>query len=199
MKSHRVVCTRFLITICIAAIWLVAVGIAPALAVSGEVVAEAVPSNAYPAMGEEIEVAVNIDMTNVDPPDNELGSYTASLQWDPAVLKYMGYSGGTTSGWESPTVNDADSSTGLLRFSDANPNGSTGKVNVINVRLKVIGWGSSVLDLEFSAMAAAKTFNDLLPILTVNDGSVTVTDIEVTSPNGGEDWTVGSTHDITWN
>ncbi|NOZ56862.1 MAG: hypothetical protein GXO73_08770, partial [Calditrichaeota bacterium] len=163
-----------------------------------QVVAEAVPSDERPAVGQQIDVAVNIDMTNMSSPNDKLGSYTASLTWDTSVLRYKGYSGGTTSGFDSPTVNEADTASGTLRFSDAYANGASGKVNVIHVTFEAVGYGQSVLDLEFSAMAAAYTFADLLPYLTVNDGNVDVATLTVTSPNGGENWEAGSTHDITW-
>ncbi|NIR93671.1 MAG: hypothetical protein GWO08_08350 [Gammaproteobacteria bacterium] len=50
-------------------------------------------------------------------------------------------------------------------------------VDILNINFDVIGsvGATATLDLEFSAMAAAFTFNDLLPILTVNDSTVNIT------------------------
>ncbi|NOY59005.1 MAG: hypothetical protein GXO75_08740, partial [Calditrichaeota bacterium] len=77
--------------------------------------------------------AVNVDMTQST---EKLGSYTGTLTWDPTILRYVGYTGGNTSPFTSPTVNEADSATGVLHFSDADPNGADGVINTINVQLK---------------------------------------------------------------
>ena len=47
------------------------------------------------------------------------------------------------------------------------------------VTFDVVGAGTSPLDLDFSAMAAAGTFTDLLPIITVNDGQIEVPAVSV--------------------
>ncbi len=200
MKLSHTFWQRYLHILLFSLLGGVLLGSTPMFAQTGSVTSEAVPSNSDPLVGEQIDVAINIDMTNVDPPDNKLGSYTGSLTWDPAVLKFVSWSGGSTTGWDSPTVNDADSATGIIRFSDANPTGTTGAINIINIRLKAFAPGTSVLDLAYSAMSSASTFKNLLTILTVNDGSVTVhaPGITVTSPNGGENWTVGTSQNITW-
>ncbi|NIA28972.1 MAG: hypothetical protein GWP06_03555, partial [Actinobacteria bacterium] len=135
------------------------------------ITAEAVPDNSTPNINEQISVAVNVDMTQSS---EKLGSYSASLTWDSAILEYVGYTGGTTSPFNNPTVNEGNVSSGVLNFSDAQSSGGTGVINTINVQLKAIAAGTSTLNLEYSAMAAAVTFIDLLPNLTVNDGSVTV-------------------------
>ena len=144
-----------------------------ALAQNGSVTAEAVPDNETPLTGEQIHVAINIDMTQTD---ELLGSYTSSLTWDPTILEYVEYTDGTTSGWEGATVNEGNVASGTISFSKAYANGSTGIVNTLNITFNVISAGTSTLDLEYSAMAAAKTYIDLLPILTVNDGSVTASE-----------------------
>jgi hypothetical protein len=129
----------------------------------------AVPSDANPSIGEQIEVAISIDVSNVDPPDDNLGSFTGSLDWNPAVLAYDGDSG-ILAGFTG-VVNV---SSGRIVFNGAKPSGATGNVTVLRITFDVVGSGSSVLDLEYSAMAAAFTFKDLLPLLTVIDGYVQV-------------------------
>ncbi|MFQ6093658.1 MAG: beta-propeller fold lactonase family protein, partial [bacterium] len=116
----------------------------------------------------EFIVPVNIDVSGCPP--ELLGSYTARLVWDTTLVDYVGYSGGTTPAFENPTVNEDSTASGHLEFADANPSGAGNEVNVINVTFHVVGEPSNypILDLEFSAMAAAMTFKDLLPYLAVD-------------------------------
>jgi aspartate 1-decarboxylase len=137
------------------------------------VTSSAVPSNATPAVGDQIDVEVNIDLTNVDPPNNALGSYTGSLTWDTGVIAYSSYSGAPPTGFTG-NVNVDNIGSGMITFNGANASGATGNTVVIVITFDVVAGGSSVLDLEYSAMAAATTFQDLLPILTVTDGQVDV-------------------------
>jgi hypothetical protein len=48
----------------------------------------------------------------------------------------------------------------------------------------VVALGTSALNLEYSAMAAAYTFTDLLPILAVTDGQVVVSSTHLGDVNG---------------
>jgi len=144
---------------------------ASTMATAQQISAEALPDNASPNINDQISVAVNVDMSQST---EKLGSYSASLTWDPAILEYIGYSGGSSAPFTDPTVNDGNVASGVLSFSDASSSGGSGVINTINVQLKAISGGTSALDLEYSAMAAALTFVNLLPNLTVNDGSVTI-------------------------
>ena len=142
--------------------------------VSGAVTATASPSNAAPNIGQQIDVEIHIDMTAAIAPDNKLGSFSATLNWDPAVLTYVS-NGGLPSGFTG-VVNVANVGTGQLICNGANAQGAEGNVLVLTVTFNAAATGTSDLDLAFSAMAAATTFQNLLPILTVNDGSVVVSD-----------------------
>jgi len=122
------------------------------------------PVTAEITRGMTVEIPVNIDVSEFD---FQLGSFTATLKWDNTTLEFESYEGGTTNGFDSPVVNAKKTSEGKLIFASAVPEGAKGKVNVLNVKLKVIGAsGTSInLGLKFSAMAAAKTFEDLLQYL----------------------------------
>jgi hypothetical protein len=136
---------------------------------SGSVASSAVVSNNTPAVGDQITVDINIDVTNVDAPDDALGSFTASLDWDPAVLAYDSDSG-ILAGFTGVINPSSDQ----IVFNGAKPVGATGNNLVLTITFDVIGAGISDLDLEYSAMAAAFTFADLLPLLFVNDDYVQV-------------------------
>jgi hypothetical protein len=71
-------------------------------------------------------------------------------------------------------VNTADVGTGQIFFNGANATGATGDVAVFELTFHAVGAGTSTLDLEYSAMAAATTFTNLLPLLTITDGQVVV-------------------------
>jgi len=137
----------------------------------GSVTSSANASTHTPTVGQQITAAINIDMTNMASPDNALGSFTASLAWDPAVLSYVSDSG-ILSGFTG-VINTNNAASGTMTFNGANASGATGNNQILTVTFNVVGAGTSALDLGYSAMAAAGSFNSLLPYLTVNDDSVT--------------------------
>jgi len=139
--------------------------------------ASATPATEQVVVGKTIEIPVTIDVSNFP---EKLGSFTATLEWDVEALQFESYSGGTTLGFESPVVNDMHVKEGKLRFAHAYPYGADGKVNVLNVKMKVIGveGASSSLKLSFSAMAAAYSFKDLLPNVEVTGGDLELSNKE---------------------
>ena len=141
-------------------------------AVAGNVSSAATPSDSTLTAGESVVVTINVDMSEVEAPYDALGSFTASLAWNPAVLAFDSYSG-PLAGFTG-AVNTANVGSGQIVFNGANFNGATGNIVTFQVTLHAIGAGTSDLDLEYSAMAAATTFKNLWSILTVNDGLVTV-------------------------
>ena len=145
------------------------------LAIGGDVVTATVGCSNI-CEGNQIVVPIDIDMSGVDSPNEKLGSYTGTLNWDQTLLEYVGYTGGTTSGWGSPTVNESDVSNGHLSFGHANASGTAGSINIINVTFNVIGsvGQNGIIDLGFSAMASAISFVDLIPFLTIEDCNYTI-------------------------
>ncbi len=131
---------------------------------SGLITATAQPTNDMAATGQQIVVPVIIDLSGLP---EKLGSFTAALNWDNQILRYLHHSPGSAEGFNSPVVNAAKASEGKLIFAAANPRGAEGKVNVLNVTFEVIGsrGSRSAVKLNISAMAAALTFHDLLPYL----------------------------------
>ena len=121
----------------------------------------------------QLNVGINIDMQDVS---ELLGAYSASLRWNPEILEFLSISGGTTSGFDSPNVNQNYVSSGHVLFNQFNPPGSNGDVNVINMTFNTIGakGDTCMLFLELSALGAAHTFTDLLPYLAIEDASVRV-------------------------
>ncbi|MGI0014042.1 MAG: FlgD immunoglobulin-like domain containing protein, partial [Nitrososphaera sp.] len=146
------------------------------LMAQGVVTAEAKPSQSNPNRDAQITVDINIDGSRISPPDS-VGSFTGSLRWKPAILSYVSHSG--VKGNFLGLVRTTNTSTGTLGFNGVNPAGVGGKSNVLTVTFKVVGAkdSSTVLDLAFSAMATGSpAFTNLLPILTVTDGTITVAD-----------------------
>jgi uncharacterized repeat protein (TIGR02543 family) len=141
-----------------------------AVFVVNSVTSSATPSNATPAVGQQIVVSINVDMTHVVAADSKLGSFTGSLVWDPAVLAYAGNSG-LLAGFTG-AVNATNVGSGRIDFNGANATGTTSNFVVFQITFDVVGAGTSALNLEYSVMAAATSFTNLLPILTVTDGQV---------------------------
>ncbi len=125
------------------------------------------------ASGQMLSVPVTIDLANFP---EELGSFTARLEWNPAILQLLNYSGGKTGGFENPVVNDSEAKSGKLTFANANPYGAKGSVNILNLQFKAVGdpGSSATLSLSFSAIAAAYAFTDLLPYLAVSKETITL-------------------------
>ncbi len=145
---------------------------APALAQT--VVSSLIPSTTYPAPGETLEVAVHVDMTGMPAPNNLLGSFTGYLNWDPLMMYYVGNSG-ALQGFTG-VVSDLNAANGALMFTGAKATGQGGAFEVFIFYYIVAGPpGAPVnLDLEYSGMAAAQTFINLLPYLTIVDGQIAV-------------------------
>jgi hypothetical protein len=168
MRSLRYGCSLAVVL----AVALAAIGGVPVFAANGSVASTAIPSDATPSIGEQIEVTINIDMSGVAAPDNKLGSFSGSLHWNPAVLAYHSNSG-LVVGFTG-LVNTDNAATGGIIFNGAKVAGATGNIIVLTITFDVVGAGTSALDLGYTAMAAADTFVSLLPILTVTDGQVVV-------------------------
>jgi len=143
--------------------------------IQGQVVAESVPSNSSPFPNEIISVAINIDMRGVQAPDNRLNSYFASLAWNPAVIKFIGFTRASAP-WNNPSIDTTNAVNGSLGWNDFRAGGvDPAKINVLHVNFRVIGaaGATTTLDLNFSALFNS-LFRSLLENLTINDGTVTV-------------------------
>ncbi|GEM_PF-1795071 len=110
-----------------------------------------------------IKVPVYADSKNMDA---TLGSYKAIITWDPKVLDFIDFSGGTTAGFETPIVNEKDLEFGKLVVVHANPNGQTGNVQLFNLQFEELQQkGFASLKVSFENMAAARSFEALHPNL----------------------------------
>ncbi len=147
-------------------------GGSPVLAQSGSVTSAATPSDATPDVGDSIVVTININMAAVTPPDNNLGSFSGSLAWDPTILTYV--SNGSLPAGYTGLVNTLNAGSGSIAFNGANPAGATGNIIVLTVTFSVVGAGTSTLNLGYTSMAASGTFRSLMPILAITDGEVVV-------------------------
>ena len=142
-----------------ASLFLVALALVPCLIQA--VTVTVTPSDTWAARGQQVTVSIAADVDD----GKLLGSFTGNLRWDSRVLQYIGHSGD----FANLTVNDAGASSVLLRFAAADPYGQGGHVQLISVSFTVIGQrGFSDLTLGLTAMAAARTFESLLPAQIVN-------------------------------
>ena len=147
-------------------------GGAPVFAAGGTATLSATPSNATPGIGDSIVVTIAIDVSGVAAPDNALGSFTGTLDWDPAVLLTAATQGSrvVSPGWPIPAVR------GLGILFSMEPSQAARRAITPFSRSRSTWWerGPAPWDLGYSAMSAASTFANLLPPLTVTDGQVAV-------------------------
>ena len=155
--------------ICMLLYGCILVGNIPLFAQTGYATSSAVPLNTTIDIGEQFIVTININVSNVNPPDHHLGSFTGSLSWNPNVLDYIG-----DSGMQGGFTGFVNLSVGHINFNGANAVGVTGSVNVLQITFEGHAGGTSPLELEYSAMAATGSFANLIPILITSNGSTTV-------------------------
>jgi len=136
--------------------------------------AASVPSNATPRTNETISVTINANVSALQAPNNRLAAYQATLNWNPAVIQFLGTTPAPAP-WDTPNLNTNEVATGKLEWNDFVAGGVSGNFNLLIVNFRVVGaaGSSSVLDLNFVEMTTS-TFLSLLNVLKVTDGKVTV-------------------------
>lgn len=144
-----------------------------------QITSSPVPSNSNP----EVDSTITVDiMINTNGSSELLGAFTSTLIWDPSVLSFASHSG-IQEGFTG-LVNNDSVSLGRLNFNGIRAQGAIGDLKVFSITFMAIGsqGSSSNLDLEYSAMSAALTFANLLPMLAIND-----TVVSIASPTSVED------------
>lgn len=136
----------------------------PALNRNARITLSAAPETHNDVGEAQIAIPLTIDLSELP---EKLGSYTITLRWNPAALRLKNYSGGKTEGFENPVVNTQEAGAGKLTVAHAYPYGAAGKVNILNLEFEMLETHNPTASLEIdaSAMAAAYSFNDLLPYL----------------------------------
>jgi hypothetical protein len=127
------------------------------------IAASVVPSNSRPVVGSRIYAAVWLQS------GRPVGSYSATVNFDPAVLRYRACTG-PPAGFVG--VSRAEPSRVL--FNGVNVYGAGGRLMLVVVTFDVVGRGRTSLDLWVSALAEARTFADLVPFTVVRDAWVVV-------------------------
>src|SRR5439155_11148239 len=84
---------------------------------------------ASPSVNDTLSLDVTADMAFT--PTEKLGSYGATLTWDPTRLQLDTVLAGD---FPPPTVNFTARATGQIQFASANPNGSSGQSVLARVR-----------------------------------------------------------------
>lgn len=140
-----------------------------------ETIMEKVTASVYcpvtPYMDCPLPAEIKIDMRGSS---YRLGSFTGILTWDPTLLHYSENSG-ILSGFLG-IVNEVNVGDGILTFNGILPSGADGIVDILTVNFDIVGsvGDMGALSLEFSTMTSALTFEDLMPILTIDNGEFEV-------------------------
>ncbi|MEO0734385.1 MAG: dockerin type I domain-containing protein [Bacteroidota bacterium] len=137
--------------------------------------------------GQTFGITVSMDQSRVA--DQPVGSFTAQLNWDPAVLEYVGDA--AVDGGFVGSINVDDAANGIIRFSGASVTGGTGAFDIFTANFRAIGaiGAMSSIDVSFTAAAASGTFADLLPELAIFNCDLTIVrpaeiPINVVAPEG---------------
>lgn len=117
------------------------------------------------AQGCEFPVVVTVDVSHI--PDTLIGSFTGIMTWDPSVVAYVGPAD-LLSGFTG--FINLDALNGKLIFNGANYSGVGGIVDIFKARFRAIGPVGSTAEVkvDFVSFAAAETFEDLTPILVID-------------------------------
>lgn len=116
-----------------------------------------------------VDVVADLQFTGGE----KLGSYNATLTWDPAKLTYIDTQAGD---FPAPILNEAGAATGTLLFTQASANGIAGAPVLARIRFQAAAVGAGAPSLSISEMSAALTFTDFFANgrVSVTNGSVTV-------------------------
>jgi len=144
---------------------------APARAVTDSVLVR-VGGNIAGRAGDYIDVPVTVDLSGA--PGRSLGSYTAKLQYNPALLQFSTVEPGSFAAPQVNAAHAADSGTVLLTA--VQPSGASGAVVVFYARFYVTSdTAASPVTISFSEMSATATsvtpFESLLPLLQIVNGT----------------------------
>jgi hypothetical protein len=123
--------------------------------------------------GDYVRVPVYVDMRGA--PGQRLGVYTVRLQWDPAVLQLFNYQDQVEAGRFGEPVVDADSAYyyggGILKVGGLSAGGMDGVFDLFAVRFYVLQNATAAVTLTVTGASAAGTFADLLPFVSVVNGT----------------------------
>jgi hypothetical protein len=122
--------------------------------------------------GCSFSATVYIDMRQSQSPDNYLGNFTGTLRYPQHVTVIE--NSPILSGFTGNIIVNAQTRT--ITFDGAKAVGQAGLVPIFTVDFAIAGNVGSqfVLDLDYSTLAAAYSFNDLTPKLQVDDLTVTI-------------------------
>jgi hypothetical protein len=137
-----------------------------------------VPDNPLPEKGQKVTADIMVDLTGSS---HTLGAYSLVITWNPRVLSYAMVAGGTSRGYGSVNLNASQAAYGRLTINQfyAPPPGEqpvSRLFTVARVAFSVVGGegDSTSVMVSVSSLAAARTFTNLKPGLTVQPGMVTV-------------------------
>ena len=119
-------------------------------------------------VGDTLNVPITVDLTGA--PGVRLGGYRMTVRFNPNVLSFQNGSSGT---FAPPLVNTDSVSSGVLRMTAIQPSGADSVVTLAVGRFRVLSdTGASDITVVFDEMSGvAPTFDDLLPLLTVVNGT----------------------------
>lgn len=148
-------------------VWLLILLLWPGLSISQTVRAGCEILNPDAGLNDTLHIVLYVDMREIPAPDSLLGSFTCNIRWDEKVIEYKGDGGFKNSFTGVMNIDSGDS--GNLRLAAANPGGKGGNFKIIDLHFLVRKPSKAIdLDVSFDAMAAAHTFQNLMPYLKIS-------------------------------
>jgi hypothetical protein len=144
---------------------------APARAVTDSILVR-VAGNIAGRAGNYVDVPITVDLSGA--PGRALGSYRATLRFNPGQLEFSSVENGAFATPQANTSHVSDS--GMVVLAAVQPSGATGTVVLFSVRLYVLSdTGQSPITVSFDEMSATATsvtpFESLLPLLRIVNGT----------------------------
>jgi len=148
----------------------------PGTVAQDSVIAESVPNNPTPNPLDEIVVAINVDVSDLQLPNNTLGAYKAILEWNATVLQFIKITPAPPPWHDLDELDISRAAQGTLEWRDSDARGSTGKINILNINFRVIGviGSSTELKLSLPVMTTGAPFFIELNKISIRRGKVTV-------------------------
>lgn len=142
-----------------------------AFAVSnGAIVQFSLPTNLYAAARDTVRIALNID-----PADRSVGSFDATLKYNPAVLEFIKFARGallTSADWQID-INAGNGAIGMGAFAANTAIAQAGEALVLHFRINGTAAPGTVVPLALSNVAATDVNANALPVNWL-DGVFTV-------------------------
>ncbi|MBN2289032.1 MAG: T9SS type A sorting domain-containing protein [Candidatus Glassbacteria bacterium] len=112
-----------------------------------------------------------------------LGGYTCALSWDTTAVAFLGYAAADVGRFGNPLVNEQRAARGQLVFTEAQAQGQTGLVKLLEVFLQageLPATARSLIRVQVISLNAAYSYRNLLGLVDNQPAEILITDEDIT-------------------